>query len=82
MSTKFELIVSGSGLEPERQLEIRAAFEPFAIKLQDWSGKVAAVPVPTLSTKEAQDLAQAITAHLAKTIANMHARAAQMEDAQ
>lgn len=60
----------------------RLAAAPDAAKIHAWAESIAAVPVPTLSTKEAQDLAQAITAHLTKTIANMHARAAQMEDAQ
>jgi len=40
---KFDLIICASGLEQDRQLEIRDAFSPFAAKVSEWASKVALV---------------------------------------
>ena len=39
----FELVITSSGLEPERQIEIRDAFLPFASRANEWAVKVATV---------------------------------------
>ncbi len=39
----FELVITSSGLEPERQIEIRNAFLPFASRANEWAVKVATV---------------------------------------
>jgi hypothetical protein len=48
-TTNFQLVITGSGLEPERQLEIRAAFEPFAEKVQAWATQIAAIADPKIA---------------------------------
>lgn len=39
----FELVITSSGLEPDRQIEIREAFLPFASRANEWAVKIAAV---------------------------------------
>lgn len=46
---KFELIITSSGLEQDRQIEIREAFAPYAEKVSSWAGKVASVDDPKVA---------------------------------
>lgn len=45
----FELVITSSGLEPERQVEIREAFLPFASRANEWASKVATVTDPRIA---------------------------------
>lgn len=46
---KFELIITSSGLEQDRQIEIREAFAPFAARVSDWASKIASVDDPKVA---------------------------------
>ncbi len=46
---KFELIITSSGLEQDRQIEIREAFAPYAEKVSSWASKIASVDDPKVA---------------------------------
>lgn len=45
----FDLVISSSGLDAERQIEIREAFAPFAARVADWASKIALVDDPKVA---------------------------------
>lgn len=48
-ATPFEIVISGSGLEADRQIEIRDAFAPFANRANEWAEKIATVTDPKIA---------------------------------